>query len=487
MKEVCQNLNEPEDDQYPSDQVKNTIKKKWELCLRLIEKEIPWQTLQTWFTPLIPVSYVDDTLTLRVPSRFVFEWVESHFSEILNEIVQKVFGKKSQLEYLITPSQENKKENLDLNSPIEEDLEKNKKSVKSGSFKIDSRLNPYNTLSNFFVHRKNKIVIKAAEYVSTYLDNRKYNPFFIYGDVGTGKTHVLNAIGNNASAKFPEKKIVFLSGEQFLHEYVSAVQRNKINNFKEELSNADLFLLDDVHYFSGKVNSQESLVYILSQIQKGNRRIVITSNLPPNRLLKFNQRLISIFQMGLISDLEIPESDTRTKIINQYFSENGIQLSDEIIEYLSEKFNSNMHILNSVLVRIVAHVSLLGSPIGLDECRHIVFNLNPELQIRNGKIPHNLKITVDKIIHNVGEYFDIPSDVISGSSRYGKIVLARQIAMYISRKYTGESLANIGYHFGDRNHASVLYACNKIKKKIQESPELRELVKKIIEGIIGLH
>lgn len=487
MKEVCQNLNEPEDGQYPSDQVRNTIKKKWEQCLRLIEKEIPWQTLQTWFTPLIPVSYVDDTLTLRVPSRFVFEWVESHFSEILNEIVQKVFGKKSQLEYLITPSQENKKENLDLNSPIEEDLEKNKKSVKSGSFKIDSRLNPYNILSNFFVHRKNKIVIKAAEYVSTYLDNRKYNPFFIYGDVGTGKTHVLNAIGNNASAKFPEKKIVFLSGEQFLHEYVSAVQRNKINNFKEELSNADLFLLDDVHYFSGKVNSQESLVYILSQIQKGNRRIVITSNLPPNRLLKFNQRLISIFQMGLISDLEIPESDTRTKIINQYFSENGIQLSDEIIEYLSEKFNSNMHILNSVLVRIVAHVSLLGSPIGLDECRHIVFNLNPELQIRNGKIPHNLKITVDKIIHNVGEYFDIPSDVISGSSRYGKIVLARQIAMYISRKYTGESLANIGYHFGDRNHASVLYACNKIKKKIQESPELRELVKKIIEGIIGLH
>ena len=487
MKEVCQNLNEPEDGQYPSDQVRNTIKKKWEQCLRLIEKEIPWQTLQTWFTPLIPVSYIDDTLTLRVPSRFVFEWVESHFSEILNEIVQKVFGKKSQLEYLITPSQENKKENLDLNSPIEEDLEKNKKSVKSGSFKIDSRLNPYNILSNFFVHRKNKIVIKAAEYVSTYLDNQKYNPFFIYGDVGTGKTHVLNAIGNNASAKFPEKKIVFLSGEQFLHEYVSAVQRNKINNFKEELSNADLFLLDDVHYFSGKVNSQESLVYILSQIQKGNRRIVITSNLPPNRLLKFNQRLISIFQMGLISDLEIPESDTRTKIINQYFSENGIQLSDEIIEYLSEKFNSNMHILNSVLVRIVAHVSLLGSPIGLDECRHIVFNLNPELQIRNGKIPHNLKITVDKIIHNVGEYFDIPSDVISGSSRYGKIVLARQIAMYISRKYTGESLANIGYHFGDRNHASVLYACNKIKKKIQESPELRELVKKIIEGIIGLH
>ena len=487
MKEVCQNLNEPEDGQYPSDQVRNTIKKKWEQCLRLIEKEIPWQTLQTWFTPLIPVSYIDDTLTLRVPSRFVFEWVESHFSEILNEIVQKVFGKKSQLEYLITPSQENKKENLDLNSPIEEDLEKNKKSVKSGSFKIDSRLNPYNILSNFFVHRKNKIVIKAAEYVSTYLDNQKYNPFFIYGDVGTGKTHVLNAIGNNASAKFPEKKIVFLSGEQFLHEYVSAVQRNKINNFKEELSNADLFLLDDVHYFSGKVNSQESLVYILSQIQKGNRRIVITSNLPPNRLLKFNQRLISIFQMGLISDLEIPESDTRTKIINQYFSENGIQLSDEIIEYLSEKFNSNMHILNSVLVRIVAHVSLLGSPIGLDECRHIVFNLNPELQIRNGKIPHNLKITVDKIIHNVGEYFDIPPDVISGSSRYGKIVLARQIAMYISRKYTGESLANIGYHFGDRNHASVLYACNKIKKKIQESPELRELVKKIIEGIIGLH
>ena len=486
MKNVRQNLIEPEESEDPSGSGSISVKKKWKKCLNLIEKEIPWQTFQTWFIPLNPITYIDDTLTLRVSSRFVSEWLESHFSRLLRKIVQNVFGEKSQVEYLIAPSPNDKVEQVNSDSSSEKRSKNSKKKESQVQFKIDSYLNPSNTLDNFFVSRKNKMVKKAAEYISTFLGNNVYNPLFICGGVGTGKTHVLNAIGNNVSQQYPEKKIIFLNGEQFLHDYVCALQKGQVNDFKVELTNADIFLLDDVHYFSGKTNSQESIIYILTQLYKKNKRIVITSNSPPNRLTKFNQRLISIFQKGLILEVVIPEQNTREKIIKQYLEENNIQLSEELISYLSEKFNNNMHYLNSVLVRIAAQVSLLGIPMNLDECRQIVSHLNPEFH-KNSRIPANFKITIEKIIRNVSDYFEIPSDVITGSSRYSKIVLARQIAMYISRKYTGESLTNIGYHFGDRNHASVLYAYNKMKKILEENSELREVVEKIIETIFGIN
>jgi chromosomal replication initiator protein len=483
MKDVCPDLFEAEENDNPSDQ--NSVKKKWKQCLDLIEKEIPWQTYQTWFVPINPITYVDDTLTLRVSSRFVSEWLESHFSKILRKIVKSIFGENSQIEYLITPSPQDKPEPINSIPSNENKSNHEKKKEPSIQFKIEPHLNPHNTLNRFIIYRKNKMCKKAAEYVSTYLDNNIYNPLFVNGEVGTGKSHILNAIGNNVSKQYSDRKIVLLSGEQFLHEYVCAIQKRKVTDFKAELTNADVFLLDDVHYFSGKVNSQESLSYILSQLYKKNKRIIITSNSPPNRLSQFDQRLISIFQNGLILDLVVPEQNAREKIIQQYLTENDIKLSDEIVEYLSEKLSFNLHHLNSVLVHIAAQVSLLGNSLNLEECRRIVNHLTPESHAVNGKLPPNFKINIEKIIRNVADYFEIPPDVITGSSRYSKIVLARQIAMYVSRKYTGESLSNIGYHFGDRNHTSVLYAFNKMKKELKKKPELKDILEKIIEKIMG--
>jgi chromosomal replication initiator protein len=224
-------------------------------------------------------------------------------------------------------------------------------------------------------------------------------------------------------------------------------------------------------------------MYFYSQLLKKNKRIVVTSALPPNRLPKFNPKLISIFQKGLIVDLVVPEHDTRGRIIRNFLNENRIRLADDVIEFLTEKSGDNMHILNSVLVRIAAHISFSGSTIGLEECRMIVSSLNPELQIANGKTPNYPKMTVDRIIRTISAYFDIPSDVITGNSRHARTALTRQIAMYISRKYTGESLASIGYHFGDRTHSSVLYAYNKIQEKLREDPELRHIIEEIMKSI----
>lgn len=479
MSEVPKDLFDSGDEQDPS----NSYKKKWAECLKLIKEEIPWQTFQTWFVPIIPISYHDETLALRVPSRFFFEWLESHFAKILNRIVKKVFSEKSKIEYLVAPAFLGEQDTIGLGHPAEKVVKNRKTAEKLIPIKIDTSLNPQHTFDNYFVHRNNRMVKKAAEYIATHLDISSYNPSFYYGDPGTGKTHLLNAIGNSISVRYPDKRIIHLGSEQYLHEYVCSLQNGKINDFKEVLTDSDVFLLDDIHYFSNKMSSQENLFYVISQLLKKNKRVVATSALPPNRLQKFNPRLISIFQKGLIVDLVIPEHDTRERIIRNFLKENGIRLADDIIELLTEKSGSNMHILNSVLVRIAAHISFSGDTIGLEECRMIMANLNPELQIRNGKPQGYPKITVDKIIRAVSAYFDIPPDVLIGISRHARTAFARQIAMYISRKYTGESLASVGYHFGDRNHSSVLYAYNKIQKRLREDSELRHVIEEIVKSI----
>jgi chromosomal replication initiator protein len=236
MSEVPKDLFDPDDEQDPSNN------KKWEECLKLIKEEIPWQTFQTWFIPIIPVSYHDETLVLRAPSRFVSEWIESHFSETLNKIVKKVFGEKSKIEYLIAPTFLDKQDKIDLGHSDEKDSKNVKSLEKQTPIKIDICLNQKHTFDNYFVHRHNRMVKKAAEYITTHLDISNYNPSFYYGDPGTGKTHLLNAIGNSISVRFPDKRIILLGSEQYLHEYVCSLQNGKINDFKEVLTNSDVFL-----------------------------------------------------------------------------------------------------------------------------------------------------------------------------------------------------------------------------------------------------
>ena len=485
MKGVRQDLFDPEQDQEPSGSDDNFFKKKWKECLEFIEKEIPWQTFKTWFIPIIPVSFVDEVLILRVPSRFFFEWLESHFSGMLNNSIEKVFGEKAQVEYLIAPSPRDKYDKSESDIPQESDSSKSLAVDSEPRAMLDTHLNPRFTFNNFFIYQKNNMAKKAAEFVASHLENNRFNPFYYYGDVSTGKTHLLNAIGNNVCEVYPGKQITYLNGGQFIHEYVSALQSGKINDFKEALTNLDVFLLDDVHYLSNKMKSQENLVYVISQLLGKNKQIVISSNVPPNRLPKFSERLISTFKNGLIVDLSMPETNTRERIIKYHLNENGIQLSTDIVEYLTENFD-NMHNLNAALIRICAQVSLMGSSINLDECRKITSHLHSESQTINGTMMGLAKITVDKVIRNVAAFFEVPPDLISGNSRIARIVLARQIAMYVSRKYTGESYASLGYHFGDRTHATVLYACNKIQKGLKNNPDLQNMIEAIVTAVFGL-
>jgi len=461
----------------------STLKVKWKQCLELIKQEVPQQTFQTWFLPIIPVSFVDNQLILRVPSRFFFEWIDSHYGRLLNKAVKKNFGRTAQIEYLIAPSAQ---EPL-TGSETEELAEKKEiESEKIGDLPPSEELpevDPAYRLDNFFAGRENKLARKAAEYIVANLGKAPYNPLVIYGRSGTGKTHLLHAIGNAVLELKSRKKLGIYSSEHFLHEYIYTLQKGNVNEFKRRLTRLDVFLLDDVHFLSSKLKSQEILLYILMQLVKKKKQIVITSNLAPSRLDAFNPNLISFLQKGLIVDLVPPEYSSRKELILHFLHENEVELPEEVIEFLIENLVDNTHLLKAALTRIVAQISLLGKPIGFNDVQFIVAQLYPRWKGLNGLGNHQ-SIQMDEIIGAVARFFNIPVDVMIGNSRKKEITLARNIAIYLCREITPESLATIGYHFGDRSHSAVHHAHKQIQVAIKHNPILQNSIHQIKEQIL---
>ncbi len=457
-----------------------SVQTQWKRCLEAIKNEVSLQTLQTWFLPIIPVSFVDDTLILRVPSRFFFEWIDTHYGHLLESTVRKVFGLRTRLEFLIAPSHRDK-EPLD---EVEEEPEERGPVQPDGFSSEDCELDTHCRLSNFFVNNDNELALKSAEYVANHTTRVKFNPLVIYGEVGTGKSHLLHAIGNHVQERRPRSRILYINAEKFLNEYVYALQHADINNFKKKLTSADLFLMDDIQILSNKPKSQEGLLYILMELEKKRRQIVLTVNVPPANLINFNPRLISFFQKGLIVDLIHPSVESRRKVIDFQLEQNGLKLAPEIVDFLVENLTTDMHLLNAAMIRIIAQISLIGKPLDLDQAKFIVAQIYPQWQGLNGLGMRKKRIDIELIQQVVADYFNLPVDVLIGSSRKREIQLARQIAIYLAREITGESLIRIGYQFGNRNHTTVLHSHKKIQKEIGHNPILKSTVLQLKSQIL---
>jgi chromosomal replication initiator protein len=469
-------------DEHSSKEGAIDYKSKWDKCLRWINQELPWQTIQTWFIPIIPVSFNDNLLILRVPSSFFFEWLESHYGQLLLKAVSKFFGSRATIEYLVASTSQTSAEPISENNEIV--LEEVKSEKLDTGINIDAELNSKFTLKNFFTSNENLMVKRAAEYVSQSQKEKLYNPLFLQGDVGTGKTHILNAIGNAISEKSPHYKICLISSQQFIHEYVFTLQKGKVNNFKHFFVSSDVFLLDDVHFFSNKTGSQDILFFIVSQLLKKGKQVVITSKEIPKNLKQFNSNLISFLQSGLILNFQYASHSTKEQFTNHYIKKHNLTISSEIKEYIMDRASDSMQILQALMIRIVAQSSLLHKPLCMEDIRAIISHINPEGNGFENRAPKLSKITVDIIIKAVSEYFKIPADMICGNSRNSSVVQSRQIAMYVSRRLTNDSLSGIGYHFGDKHHASVLYAFKKIKMLKAANPILKKSIEEIIDSIL---
>ena len=485
-REIRQN----QSDDKPDDQLKRKVigrstEERWQECLRLIAGALPKnraeQLIKTWFLPIKPLRFVDNTLFLSVESQFFGEWLESHYRPVLVSAVRTVFGDEARLDFVVKqpePTEQKVPNEPDEAAPATE-VPASKPREKVGKTPGGYRLNPQFVFENFFAAGLSYFAKKAAEHIAHNPGAPMYNPFYIHGARGTGKTHILHAIGNGVSDKHDNKKVVYMTAESFVHGYITAIQGQSINKFIAAMRSIDVLLLDNFHFLAGKMKSQEALLLILQDLLQRNNQVVIAGNVPPNLLKRFNSGLVAIAQNGLIADLHHTDVLERESIIRHYLAKNGVTLEEAAVQFLAKSMGNDIHHLHTVMVRIIAQISILQKNLELSEIRFIVNQLCPQSEEELQQRMPKRALRIADIVKAVSTYFDVPEDKMRGISRKQRISKARQIAIYLCRELTDESLNTIGYHFSNLHHASVLYAYNKIANDIKTNPRLRSHIDKI--------
>lgn len=469
---MTKNLVDSLAEQFP---LEKGLRSKWESCLEIVKEDISPQGFRTWLAPIIPVSYIDEKLILRVPSQFFFEWIDTHYQEILLAAVKKIFGFRTIIEYLVASTPDKKPRELNVQEKSEDT-----KGDQSLHHEIDSRYQ----FDNFYVKNDNELVLRAAQTVAKHPGKTDFNPLFIYGDSGCGKTHILNAIGNYILNKNIRKKVTYLTGESFLNQYINALQNKKIGVFNKVFINTDILLLDDIHFLANKKKSQEGLFYLFSELERKRKQIVISANGSPVQMIGLDNRLISFFQKGLIIDLIPPNYDTRIKFINAYCDKTNLTIPPEVKEFLANALADGIQQLRAVVIRIAAQSSLLGEPMSLDTTKRLLSQINLNWAQKSGKLPRWRQIRLEDIIKIVSEYLNIPPDIIIGYSRQRQISFARQIAIYLAKELSGESLRVIGYHFKDRHYTAILHNYKRIQKEMKNNPAIYNLILELKNQLI---
>ncbi len=454
-----------------------TVQGKWQQCLTLMKEKVTHQAFQTWLEPIIPVNFVDNQLILRVPSQFFYEWIESNFYEILHTAVKKVFGLHAKIDYLIASRPDSEPETMNLETPEKSETPEKTETpaIISDEINLDNRY----SFTNFFVGNDNELALRAAQEVARHPGKTDFNPLFVYGDTGCGKTHLLNALGKAVLEKTKRKKVRYYSSEVFVNEYIYALQTKNIDKFNRQFLRNDVILFDDVHFLSGKNKSQEGLYFLLSEMERRRKQIVISSSIPPSQLKGFKKRLISFFKRGLIVDLIPPSYQTRIRWMEDYCQRNNLNLLPEVKELLARTLTEGLHQMRAVMVRIAAQSSLLGEPVSLQATRRILEQIDTSWVEKNGHFPFQKSIKIEDIIRTVAEYLNIPQDLIVGFSRQREVSYARQIAIYLCKELTHLPFQSIGYYFSDRHYTAILYNYRKIAEQIHHNSMLAGMISEI--------
>ncbi|HKJ68828.1 MAG TPA: chromosomal replication initiator protein DnaA [bacterium] len=435
----------------------------WQECLQLIRGRVPDQTFETWFKPIEPVGLDKEKLTVQVPSHFFYEWIENHYKELMNSVLQQVSGNGLKLAYSVVYSEDNPP------GPPAPAV-----SAEPGFIhrqQLESYLNDRYTFDNFVEGDNNEFARAAALAIAEAPGGTSFNPLVIYGGVGLGKTHLAQAIGNKSLQDRTAKRVLYTSSEKFTLEFINSIKNNKTTEFSEHYRNVDLLMVDDVQFFQKKESTQEQFFHTFNALYQAGKQIVLTSDRAPKELSGMEERLLSRFQAGLIADIQPPDLETRIAILQHKAQEDGIEISYDIIEFLAANITSNVRDLEGALIRLLAFSSLSNTDITVDLAKRVLREIIDKNFSSSVSIEDIQRVTTE--IMGVGE-----SDLI-GKGRKKEVALARQIAMYLCREMTGSSLKTIGLHFGGRDHSTVVHACKVIEDKIQKDADLQQQLNSI--------
>ncbi len=437
----------------------------WDQCLDLIRESINPQSFTTWFKPISPLNIDNRNLTVQVPSQFFYEWLEGHYSNLINDVLLQVLGENAELTYNITATEEGAR----LSHMPSMD-----RKVPTTNHKKNSNLIERYNFDTFVEGANNQFARAASLAVAESPGKTTFNPLVLYGGVGLGKTHLIQAIGNFALQQNKIKQVLYVDSEKFTIEFINSIKNNKTTEFSRIYRNVDLLVVDDIQFFTNKERTQEEFFHTFNALYNAGKQIVLSSDRPPKELVGVEERLLSRFQWGLVADIQPPDLETRIAILQQKADYNNLTLPSEIIEFIATNVTSNIRELEGALIRLLAYSSLNGQDISLAIAKDVLKNLS----LRKKK-----NIMIEEIQRIVSEHYDIADDMLRAKTRKKEIAHVRQIAMYLSKEMTKNSLKTIGLHFGGRDHSTVIHAVQCIEKEISNDEgaeeEIRDLRKKI--------
>jgi chromosomal replication initiator protein len=441
-----------------------TIDEIWNKSLSRIEGKVGNSIFDLWFKPIKLSNLREQTATLEIPNRFFKEWIDDSYPNLLKESIETVVGYPVTLRYKIEEKQQNTQRKI---------IEK----LESRRIKLASKgiyLNPKYTFENFITGTSNQFAHAAAIAVAE-SPGRTYNPLFIYGGVGLGKTHLMNAIGNRVMDSRGDFSVLYVSSEQFTNEVVSSLRHDKMVELKEKYRNLDLLLLDDVQFIAKKTATQEEFFYTFNALYEKQKQIVISCDRPPREISEVTDRLRSRFNMGLIADIQPPDIETKLAIIYKKAEMMALKkIPEEVANFLAAKIRSNIRELEGCLIRIAAQASLTGEEINLETTKKVLKDI-----IHDDERP----VTVEAVQKIVCDFYNISLADIKAKRRTKDIALPRQVAMYLSKQVTEASLSEIGKHFGGKDHATVIYACKQIEERRTKDDTFSRMIDNLLQKI----
>ena len=463
-----------------------TAQDVWGNCLVYIQDNISPQSFRTWFEPIKAVKLTQDALSIQVPSKFFYEWLEEHYVKILKSALVRELGENAKLLYVINMGNSKEEDKLhterlpssnrasmktqEVNVPLKvKNPELKNPFIIPGirDVKIDSQLNINFNFENFLEGDSNRLARSAGYAIANKPGGTSFNPLLIFGGVGLGKTHLAHAIGVEVKEKFPEKTVLYVSAEKFTQQYIESVKKNNRNDFIHFYQIIDVLIVDDVQFLSGKAGTQDVFFHIFNHLHQNGKQVILTSDKAPVDMQDIEQRLLSRFKWGLSAELNFPDYETRVAIINNKLFQDGVDMPEEIVQFLANNIKTNIRELEGAIISLIAHSSYNKREITLDLAKTLVENY-----VKNTK----REVSIEYIQKVVSDYFSMDVETLQSKTRKRHIVQARQLAMYFSKKLTKASLASIGSQIGKRDHATVLHACKTVNNLSTTDKQFKKYV-----------
>ncbi len=464
----------------------------WDSCLHVIRRNVNGQSFKTWFEPIRPIRLENNALTIQVPNKFFYEWLEEHYVSLLKMSIRKELGDKGRLEYQIL-SNNSRQQRTEEAAKVEISAapSNTSKGVSPGSIdtnsiknpfvipgikklKIESQLNPNYTFGTFIEGDCNRLARSAGHAVAKKPGGTAFNPLVIFGDVGLGKTHLAHAVGNEVLKMHENKSVLYVSSEKFTGQIIDSIKNNAVNDFVNFYQMVDVLIVDDIQFLANKQKTQEIFFHIFNQLHQGGKQIILTSDRPPKDLDGMEERLISRFKWGLSADLQVPDFETRVAILESKMNREGVELPNSVVEFICYHIQNNIRELEGVLVSVIAQSSLNRREIDVDLAKEVVKNFVTQI---------NKEITLEFIKNLVADHFDLPVEKLGGKTRKRQIVIARQLSMYLAKNLTDKSLKNIGEMFGGRDHSTVIYSIKTVQDLMETDLVFKDTVSELEKKI----